>query len=68
MLTERVAVPRAELDFAELRAREFARLGASGHAYLDFTGSALYPESLVADHAAMLREAVLGNPHAESPA
>jgi hypothetical protein len=34
-------------DFAALRATEFARLDAEGHAYLDYTGSALYPESLV---------------------
>ncbi|AHG92460.1 aminotransferase class V (plasmid) [Gemmatirosa kalamazoonensis] len=68
MLTERVERPRAIVDFAELRAREFSRLDAGAHAYLDFTGSALYPESLVAEHAAMLREAVLGNPHSESPA
>ncbi|HEV7993421.1 MAG TPA: aminotransferase class V-fold PLP-dependent enzyme [Gemmatimonadaceae bacterium] len=54
--------------FAELRAREFGRLDAGGHTYLDYTGSALYPDRLVADHAAMLRGAVLGNPHSESPA
>jgi len=55
-------------DFAALRAHEFARLDAHGHAYLDFTGAALYPESLVVSHSAMLRESVLGNPHAENPA
>ena len=55
-------------DFATLRAREFSRLDAAAHAYLDFTGSALYPESLVATHADMLRASILGNPHAESPA
>jgi selenocysteine lyase/cysteine desulfurase len=55
-------------DFAALRATEFARLDAEGHAYLDYTGSALYPESLVSSHEAMLRHCVLGNPHAESPA
>ena len=54
--------------FDELRTREFGRLDAAGHTYLDYTGSALYPERLVADHAAMLRSAVLGNPHSESPA
>jgi selenocysteine lyase/cysteine desulfurase len=54
--------------FAELRAREFARLDADAHAYLDFTGSALYPESLVVGHVAMLRDSVLGNPHSDSPA
>jgi selenocysteine lyase/cysteine desulfurase len=56
------------LDFAELRAREFARLDAGGHAYLDYTGSALYPERLVTEHAESLRRMVLGNPHSESPA
>jgi selenocysteine lyase/cysteine desulfurase len=60
------AVPPA--DFAALRAREFGRLDAGGHTYLDYTGSALYPDRLVADHAAMLRGAVLGNPHSDSPA
>ncbi|MGZ8412425.1 MAG: aminotransferase class V-fold PLP-dependent enzyme [Gemmatirosa sp.] len=69
MLTQRARAPRARAeDFDALRAREFARLDADGHAYLDHTGSALYPESLVTAHAAMLRRAVLGNPHAESPA
>lgn len=58
----------AQLDFTALRALEFSRLDAEAHAYLDFTGSALYPESLVTAHADMLRASVLGNPHAESPA
>ena len=58
----------APVDFALLRTREFARLDAGGHAYLDFTGGALFPDSLVASHASMLRESVLGNPHAENPA
>lgn len=61
-------VTGADVDFGALRAREFARLDAGGHTYLDHTGSALYPESLVAAHADMLRGSVLGNPHAESPA
>ena len=55
-------------DFAALRALEFSRLDAAAHAYLDYTGSALYPESLVSTHAEMLRESILGNPHADSPA
>ena len=55
-------------DFAALRHQEFSRLDAAAHAYLDFTGSALYPESLVSTHAEMLRASILGNPHAESPA
>ena len=58
----------ASVDFADLRAREFARLDAGGHAYLDYTGSALYPERLVTEHAEALRRAVFGNPHSESPA
>ena len=56
------------VDFAALRAREFSRLDAGRHAYLDYTGSALYPDRLVTEHAAALRRAVLGNPHSESPA
>lgn len=58
----------APIAFDELRAREFGRLDAGGHAYLDHTGSALYPESLVTEHADSLRRSVLGNPHSESPA
>ena len=57
----------ASVDFDALRAREFGRLDAGGHAYLDYTGSALYPDRLVAGHATALRHAVLGNPHSESP-
>lgn len=50
-----------------LRAREFGRLDAGDHVYLDHTGSALYPEALVRSHAAMLCDGVLGNPHSRSP-
>ena len=53
---------------SELRSREFSRLDEGDHAYLDYTGAALHPESLVDEHAAMLRGAVLGNPHSESQA
>lgn len=59
---------RDELYFTELRANEFARLDAGGHAYLDFTGSALYAERQVRAHAEMLSRSVLGNPHSENPA
>jgi selenocysteine lyase/cysteine desulfurase len=70
MLTMSESAPAATTRsaFAEIRAKEFGRLDAGGHTYLDFTGSALYPDRLVAEHAAMLRGAVLGNPHSESPA
>jgi selenocysteine lyase/cysteine desulfurase len=35
---------------------------------LDYTGSALYPASLLRGHAELLDGAILGNPHSESPA
>jgi molybdenum cofactor sulfurtransferase len=54
--------------FRDLRKREFARLDASGHVYLDHTGAALYPESLVREHGEWLLRAVLGNPHSRNPA
>jgi selenocysteine lyase/cysteine desulfurase len=54
------------VNFADLRRREFSRLDATGSAYLDYTGSALYPESLVKrDHRRLLR-GVFGNPHSEN--
>jgi selenocysteine lyase/cysteine desulfurase len=52
----------------DVRRREFARLDECDHAYLDYTGAALAPVSLIDAHAAMLRDAVLGNPHSESGA
>ena len=51
---------------ARLRAREFSRLDRTGHVYLDYTGSALYPASLVRRHARLMADRVLGNPHSES--
>lgn len=54
--------------FARLRRREFARLDAADQAYLDFTGSALHPRSLVEAHLRLLEGGVLGNPHSENPA
>ncbi|HEU4456628.1 MAG TPA: aminotransferase class V-fold PLP-dependent enzyme, partial [Longimicrobium sp.] len=57
-----------EVHFRALRAREFRRLDESGQVYLDYTGSALYAESHVAEHAAMLRRSLFGNPHSDSPA
>ena len=54
--------------FASLRAREFSRLDRSGEAYLDYTGSALYGESLVRNHLEFLASSVLGNPHSQSVA
>ncbi|HYW07569.1 MAG TPA: aminotransferase class V-fold PLP-dependent enzyme, partial [Longimicrobium sp.] len=53
--------------FAELRRREFARLDAGGHVYLDYTGAGLYAESQVRAHADYLCGGVLGNPHSRNP-
>ena len=52
----------------ELRAKEYSRLDASGLVYLDHTGSTLYPESLVREHAERLLTGVYGNPHSRNPA
>src|SRR5262249_31098141 len=41
-----------------------ARLG--DHAYLDYTGSALYAESQLRAHHALLESALFGNPHSDS--
>src|SRR5690606_39361596 len=48
-------------------ATEFARLDEGGHVYLDHTGAALYPESLVRGYTERLCGAVLGNPHSRNP-
>ena len=57
---------RSALDAGTLRRREFARLDARGLVYLDYTGAALYPASLVRRDAQRLARSVLGNPHSES--
>jgi selenocysteine lyase/cysteine desulfurase len=64
----RVAGFAAAVDpyFAELRQTEFGRLDRDHHAYLDYTGAALYAERQLAEHHAMLCDSVLGNPHSES--
>jgi molybdenum cofactor sulfurtransferase len=51
----------------ELRAREFARLDALHHVYLDYTGSGLYAASQVTRHAERLLHDVFGNPHSSNP-
>jgi len=53
-------------EFEDLRQREFARLDSTGTVYLDYTGAALYPASLISSDAKRLTQSVLGNPHAES--
>jgi len=52
--------------FSSWRARELARVDREGLTYLDFTGAALYAESLVRGDARRLGGVVLGNPHSES--
>jgi molybdenum cofactor sulfurtransferase len=56
-----------EIDFEELREREFGRLDAEGHVYLDFTGSGLYSESQIRRQAELLSQSVFGNPHSRNP-
>lgn len=51
-----------------LRDREYARLDAADHAYLDYTGGGLYAESQIEAHRDLLRTTTLGNPHSNSPA
>ena len=55
----------ATLD--EVRGRDFSRLDRLGHVYLDFTGSGLYAESQVRQHADRLLASVFGNPHSINP-
>jgi molybdenum cofactor sulfurtransferase len=50
-----------------VRREEFSRLDQEGQVYLDYTGSALYPQSLVRGHAEALCRSVLGNPHSRNP-
>lgn len=66
---ERVEVMQDDAHiFAQLRARELSRLDRAHETYLDWTGSALHPASLVRHHAHALRRVVLGNPHSDSVA
>ncbi len=51
----------------ELRAREYARIDAQDHVYLDYTGGSLYAESQVRRHDELLCGAVFGNPHSSNP-
>lgn len=55
------------IEFERLREREFGRLDAEGHVYLDYTGSGLYAESQIRRHADVLSRNVFGNPHSRNP-
>jgi selenocysteine lyase/cysteine desulfurase len=50
-----------------LRAREYARLDASGQVYLDYTGGGIHAASQLAEHHALLANHVYGNPHSNNP-
>src|SRR5271166_6024220 len=50
----------------DLRARDYARLDATGHVYLDYTGGCMYGESQLARHRDLLAGAVFGNPHSQN--
>jgi selenocysteine lyase/cysteine desulfurase len=52
----------------DLRATDYPQLDESHHAYLDWTGAALYAERQIAAHKDILRGGVYGNPHSRSPA
>ena len=60
-----LAVESDEDWFRRWRDRELARLDANGVCYLDYTGAALYPASLVRADASRLEARVHGNPHSE---
>jgi selenocysteine lyase/cysteine desulfurase len=49
--------------FAEWRRRELGALDATGITYLDYTGAALAPASLVERDLQRLRTTIMGNPH-----
>lgn len=50
----------------DLRRREYARLDASEHVYLDYTGAGLHSDSQLRRHLELLSQSVLGNPHSAS--
>ena len=64
-LTLRDALLGDDAHFCGWRARELTRVDREGMTYLDYTGAALYAESLVRADALRLGGAVLGNPHSE---
>ena len=49
-----------------MRARDYTRLDATGHIYLDYTGGGLYADSQLARHRDLLAGAVFGNPHSQN--
>lgn len=51
----------------ELRAKDYTRLDAGGHVYLDYTGGGIYAESQVRQHQDLLLTHTYGNPHSSNP-
>ena len=51
----------------ELRDKEYSRLDAGRHIYLDYTGGGIYSDSQIRDHMNFLLQNVLGNPHSSNP-
>jgi selenocysteine lyase/cysteine desulfurase len=51
----------------DLREREYGRLDAQNHVYLDYTGGGLYADSQLREHMALLQANVFGNPHSHNP-
>jgi len=51
----------------ELRKKDYARLDAGEHVYLDYTGGGIYAESQIRKHHQLLQENVFGNPHSSNP-
>jgi selenocysteine lyase/cysteine desulfurase len=52
----------------KVRAKDYARLDAGDHVYLDYTGGGLYAESQIRTHLEFLSSGVFGNPHSNNPA
>ncbi len=61
------ATAPAGTAFDRLRSTEFSRIDRHGEVYLDYTGAALYAQSQLDEHMALLRENVFGNPHSVNP-
>jgi len=51
----------------DLRAREYSRLDAQGHIYVDYTGGSLYSDEQVKKRYELLTTPVNGNPHSTNP-
>lgn len=66
LISPAVSPAVTDAGFDALREREFSRLDRHRLAYLDYTGSALYADSQLHSHHALLADGVFGNPHSES--